>query len=83
MWSSCPWVSTSAYDVVQPVGDRVEARQDQIHPRVVLVLGEQHSAVDDQQLAVVLQDRHVATDVAETAERDDAERSAGERGRGS
>ena len=69
-------------DVVQPVGDDVEARQDEIDARVV-VLGEQHPAVDDQQLAVVLQHRHVATDVAETAERDDAERSAGERWRGS
>jgi hypothetical protein len=67
-------------DVVQPVGDDVEARQDEVDPRVV-VLGEEHPAVDDQQLPVVLQHRHVATDVAESAERDDAERSAGERGR--
>ena len=57
--------------IVQPVGDRVEARQDEVDTRMV-VLGEQHAAIDQQQLAVVLQDRHVAPDVTQPPQRDDA-----------
>ena len=57
-------------DVVEPVPDRVEVGEDQVDAGLV-VLGEQHAAVDDQQPAVVLEDGHVATDLAETAERDD------------
>ena len=55
-------------DVVEPVPDRVEVGQDQVDAGVVL-LGEQHPAVDDQQPAVVLEDGHVAADLAEAAER--------------
>ena len=73
MWSSWPWVSTSADHVVQPMGDRVEPRQDQVDPGMV-VLGEQHAAVDQQQLAVVLQHRHVPPDVAQATERNDPQR---------
>ena len=59
-------------DVVEAVTDVGEVGQDQVDARVV-VLGEQHPAVDDEQPAVVLEDRHVATDLAEAAERDDAQ----------
>jgi hypothetical protein len=47
----------------------------------VVLLGEEHPAVDDQQPAVVLEDGHVATDLAETAERSDPETSPGQGGR--
>ena len=57
-------------DLVEAVSDRVEVGQDQVDARVVL-LGEEHAAVDDQQPLVVLEDGHVATDLAEPAERDD------------
>ena len=66
--------------VVEPVHDRREVRQDQVDAGLVDV-GEQHAAVDDQQLAVVLEDGHVATDGTEAAERDDAQRTGGERRR--
>ena len=66
--------------VVQPVGDRPEAGQDQVDAGVV-VLGEEDAAVHDQQLAVVLDDGHVAADVPEPAERGDAHRGPGQ-GRG-
>ena len=72
MWSSWPWVSTIADDVVQPVPDRGEVREDHVDAGLVL-LGEQHAAVDDQQLAGVLEDGHVAADLAEAAEGDDAQ----------
>ncbi len=59
-------------DLVEPVPDPGEVRQDHVDPGLVL-LGEEHPAVDDEQLAVVLEDRHVAADLAEAAERDDAQ----------
>ncbi len=63
-------MSTIACDVVEAVQDRREVRQDQVDAGLVHV-GEQHAAVDDQQLAVVLEDGHVAADLAEAAQRDD------------
>ena len=63
--------------VVEPVLDVVEVRQDQVDAGVVVV-GEQHAAVDDEQLAAVLDDGHVAADLAEAAERDDAHGAVGE-----
>ena len=72
MWSSCPWVSTIGDDVVEPVPDRGEVGEDHVDAGLVL-LGEQHAAVDDQQLAGVLEDGHVAADLAEAAEPDDAQ----------
>ena len=69
-------------DVVEAVPDRVEVREDQVDAGVVL-LGEQHPAVDQQQAAVVLEDGHVAPDLAEAAERGDPEaalRQVGGRG---
>jgi hypothetical protein len=56
--------------LVEPVSDRVEVGQDQVDARVGL-LGEEHATVDDQQATVVLEDGHVATDLAQSAERID------------
>jgi hypothetical protein len=66
-----------ADDVVQPIRDRVQAGQDEIDPRVVVILGEQHAAVDQQQLARDLQNRHVAADVTQAAQRNDPQRLLG------
>ena len=68
-------------DVVEPVPDRGEVGEDHVDARLVL-LGEQHAAVDDQQLAGVLEDGHVAADLAEAAQGDHAQAARGERGRG-
>jgi hypothetical protein len=56
--------------VCRTVADRVEVGEDQVDAGVVL-LGEQDPTVDDQQAPVVLEDGHVATDLAESAERVD------------
>ena len=61
-----------ALDVVETVPDRGEVRQDQVDAGLLL-LGEEHAAVDDQQAAAVLEDGHVAADLTETAERGDAQ----------
>ena len=60
-------------DAVEPVPDRLEVGEDQVDAGVVL-LGEQHAAVDDQQPVGVLEDGHVAPDVAEAAQRGDPQR---------
>ena len=65
-------------DVVEAVPDVGEVRQDQVDPGLV-VLREQHAAVDDEQPAGVLEDGHVAADLAEAAERDDAQAAVGQR----
>ena len=57
-----------------------EVGQDQVDAGL-LDVGEQHPAVDDQQLAVVLEDGHVAADRAEPAERDDPQAALGQRRR--
>ncbi|GAA2603161.1 hypothetical protein GCM10010304_60390 [Streptomyces roseoviolaceus] len=67
-----------ALDVVEAVPDGREVRQDQVDSGLLL-LGEEHSAVDDQQAAAVLEDRHVAADLTETAERGDSQAAFGER----
>ena len=67
-------------DGVEAVPDRLEVGEDQVDPGVV-VLGEEHAAVDDEQAAVVLEDGHVAADLAEAAERDDPQPSGRQRGR--
>ena len=69
-----------ADDVVEPALDRLEVGQDQVDARLVL-LGEEHAAVDDEELAAVLEDGHVAADLAEAAERRHAERAGFEGGR--
>ena len=70
-----------ADDVVEAVPDRGEVRQDQVDAGLLL-LGEEHAAVDDQQFAGVFEDGHVAADLAETAERGDAQAAFGEGRRG-
>ena len=64
-------------DVVEPVPDRGEVGEDHVDAGLVL-LGEQHAAVDDQQLAGVLEDGHVAADLAEPAQRDHAQAALGQ-----
>lgn len=68
-----------ALDVVEAVPDGREVRQDQVDSGLLL-LGEEHSAVDDQQTAAVLEDRHVAADLAEAAEGRDPQAALRERG---
>jgi hypothetical protein len=43
-------------------------------------IGEQHAAVDDEQPAAVLEDRHVPADLTEAAERDNAQAAPAKRG---
>ena len=61
-------------DVVEPVLDGPEVRQDQVDAGRVLGR-EQHAAVDDEQPPVVLEHGHVAADLADAAERDHAQRA--------
>ena len=68
-------------DVVQPVLDGPEVRQDQVDAGL-LVLGEQHAAVHDQQPVVELEHGHVAADLADPAQRDHAQAAVGRRGWG-
>lgn len=70
-----------ALDVVQAVPDRGEVRQDQVDARLLL-LGEEDAAVDDEQAAAVLEDRHVAADLAQAAERGDPQGALRELRRG-
>src|SRR6476661_4261305 len=67
------------HDVVEPVGDVAEVREDQVDSRVV-VLGEEDAAVDDEQLAPGLEHGHVAADLAEPTERHDPQAVVGEGG---
>jgi hypothetical protein len=53
--------------IVQPLADGVEARQDQIDARMI-IFWKQHTAVDQQQLAVELHNGHVATDITQTTQ---------------
>ena len=68
-----------ADDVVEAVADRAEVGQDQVDAGLVL-LGEEHAAVDDEDLAVDLEHGHVATDLAEATDGDDPQGSRFERG---
>ena len=65
-------------DVVEPVFDVTQIRQDQIDARLV-VGGKHHPAVDDQQPAQVLENRHVAADFADSAQRGHPQTTGGER----
>ena len=67
-------------DVVPAVLQVGEVGQHQVDTGLVL-LGEQHPAVDDQQPAAELEHRHVAADLAHAPERDDPEEARWERGR--
>ncbi len=69
-------------DPVEAVPDGLEVGEDQVDARVVL-LREEDAAVHDEQPALVLEDGHVAADLAQPAQRDDAHGAVGERaGRG-
>ena len=59
-------------DLVEPAADPGEVGQDHVDARLVL-LGEEHPAVDDQQPAGVLVDRHVAADLPQAAQRHHAQ----------
>jgi hypothetical protein len=65
-------------DVVQPAFDRAEIRQDEVHARRV-VGREEHSAVDHEQPAGVLEDRHVAADLTDPTECDHPQAGVGQR----
>jgi len=55
----------SADDIAEALGKRIEAGQDQVNAGMI-VFGEQDPAIDEQQLAVELDDGHVAADIAQT-----------------
>jgi hypothetical protein len=59
-------------DLVQAVPDPGEVGKDHVDPGLVL-LGEEHAAVDDEETSLVLEDGHVPADLTEAAERDDAQ----------
>jgi hypothetical protein len=67
-------------DLVQPVPDVLEVRQNKVDPGLV-GLGEQYAAIHDQQPAAELEDGHVPADLAESAERYDSQPVRRERGR--
>ncbi len=64
--------------VVEPVENAREVGQDQVDTGLVDV-GEQHSTVDDEKLAGVFEDGHVATDLAEPAQRGHPQPAVGQR----
>ena len=57
-------------DVVEAILDLTQVGQDQVDARLV-VAGEEHAAVDDQQPTEMLENRHVAADFADAAQRGD------------
>ena len=69
------------HHVVEAVGELVQAREDQVDAGLAL-LGEEHAAVDDEDLPVELETGHVAPHIAETAERGDAQGVGLQLGRG-
>ncbi len=66
-----------ARDLVEAPAQGAEVGEDHVDAGLAL-LGEEHAAVDDEQLALVLEQRHVAADVAEAAEGRDAQAAAGQ-----
>ena len=67
-------------DVVEAVLDVPQVGQDQVDAGLV-VAGEQHPAVDDQQPAEMLENGHVAADFADAAQRGDPQAAGGQRPR--
>ena len=67
-------------DIVEAVLDETQVGQDQVDARLV-VAGEQHPAVDDQQPAEMLENRHVAADFADATQRGDPQTARGQRPR--
>ena len=58
-------------DLVETILDVVEVRQYQVHARLLL-FRKQHTAVDEQQVAIVFDHVHIAADLTQTAQRHDA-----------
>ena len=70
MWSSCACVSTSASTSSSRFS--MCRRSGRIRSTAGLVVtGEHHAAVDDQQPAEMLENRYVAADLADTPQRGD------------
>ena len=65
-------------DIVEPVFDVTQIRQDQVDARFV-VGGKLHPAVDDQQPAQMLENRHVAADFVDSAQRGHPQTTCGQR----
>ena len=61
-----------ADDVVEPICDPREIREDEVDAGLV-DLGEEDTAVDDEELALVFEDVHVTADLAQTSQGDDAQ----------
>ena len=61
-------------DLVETILDVAEIGKNQVDARLLL-FGEEHAAVDEQQVTVVFDYVHVAADFAQTAERRDAHRT--------
>ena len=64
-------------DVVDTVLEGGEVGEDEVDAGLVL-LGEEHAAVDDEQFSVELEDGHVAADLSQASQRGDAHRAVGE-----
>ena len=64
-------------DLVEAVLDVAQVGQDQVDAGFV-VPGEQHPAVDDQQPAEMLENRHVPADFADPAKRGDPQAAGGQ-----
>ena len=64
-------------DVLEPVLDVPEVGQDEVDTGLV-VAGEEHPAVDDEQSSQMLENRHVAADFTDAAESGDPQRTRNE-----
>lgn len=65
------------HDVVEAIAQILECRQDQVDARVFF-LGKEHAAVDQGDLPVDLEGRHVAADVTQSTQRNDPQGSTGQ-----
>jgi hypothetical protein len=65
------------FDVVEAVLDEAQIGQDQVDARLVVVR-EQHPAVDDEQPAEMFENRHVAADFADATQRGSPQPSRGQ-----
>ena len=65
-------------DDIEAILDETQVGQDQVDTRLV-VAGEEHSAVHDQQPAEMLENRHVAADFADPAQRGNPQSASGKR----
>ena len=68
------------FDIVETVLDMAQIGQDQVDAGLV-VLGEEHAAVHDQQPAEVLENGHVAADFVDATQRGHAQAARGQRPR--